>query len=248
MGFQKTMGSVRALDGVSIEFLAGEVHGVVGENGAGKTTLMRLLAGEQRAERGAYRDRRGSGRSEGSGRCQKQWHRHRASAIPAREFDDGRREYVSWRAASACLARTAFARRSSSDGGACAQRLRDFGLDDRVHDRVGELSVAERQLVEISRAMSDRARILILDEPTASLGAAETRELFRHVTTMRERGAAIILIAHNIDEVLELSRPHLSAAQRQAGDDAEAIRDRLRLDRAGDRRARPATRLPQRQC
>ncbi len=83
--------------------------------------------------------------------------------------------------------------------------LRDFGLDHRVHDRVGDLTVAERQLVEISRAMSDRARILILDEPTASLGTAETRELFRHVATMRDRGAAIILIAHNIDEVLELS-------------------------------------------
>ena len=53
--------------------------------------------------------------------------------------------------------------------------------------------------------MNDNARILILDEPTASLGAAETRELFRHVSAMRDRGAAIILIAHNIDEVLELS-------------------------------------------
>jgi ABC-type sugar transport system ATPase subunit len=204
-GLSKSYGPVRALDGVSIEFFAGEVHGLVGENGAGKTTLMRLLAGEEPPTEGhieidsravALKD---PAAAKGNGIVIVHQYFQLVNTMTVAEnmclgeppvhVSLGPLSLVDYRA---------MAERSH-------ERLRDFGLDNRVHDRVGDLTVAERQLVEISRAMNDRARILILDEPTASLGAAETRELFRHVTAMRERGAAIILIAHNIDEVLELS-------------------------------------------
>ena len=204
-GLSKNYGPVRALEGVSIEFLAGEVHGVVGENGAGKTTLMRLLAGEQPPSEG-YIEIDGAAVVLKDPAAAK----NNGIVIVHQQFQLVNSMTV---AENMCLGeppvRISLGPLSLVDYRTMTERsrerLRDFGLDGRVHDRVGELTVAERQLVEISRAMSDRARILILDEPTASLGAAETRELFKHVTKMRERGAAIILIAHNIDEVLELS-------------------------------------------
>ena len=201
----KSYGPVRALDGVSIDFFAGEVHGIVGENGAGKTTLMRLLAGEEPST---------GGHVEISGRAavlkDPAAARSNGIVIVHQHFQLVNTMTV---AENMCLGeppvRVSLGPLSLVDRSAMAEsaraRLRDFGLDHRVHDRVGDLTVAERQLVEISRAMNDNAKILILDEPTASLGAAETRELFRHVAAMRARGAAIILIAHNIDEVLELS-------------------------------------------
>ncbi|MET0867338.1 MAG: sugar ABC transporter ATP-binding protein [Pseudorhodoplanes sp.] len=204
-GLSKSYGPVRALDEVSIEFFAGEVHGLVGENGAGKTTLMRLLAGEEPPTGGHIEiggqpvDMKDPAAAKGNGIVIVHQHFQLVNTMTVSEnMCLGEPPlHVSLGPLSLVDYRT-MADRSR-------ERLRDFGLDDRVHDRVGDLTVAERQLVEISRAMTDRARILILDEPTASLGAAETRELFRHVMAMRERGAAIILIAHNIDEVLELS-------------------------------------------
>ena len=204
-GLSKSYGPVTALEGVSIDFFPGEVHGIVGENGAGKTTLMRLLAGEERPDDGqVFLDGKNvvlkdpaTAKSQGIVIVHQQFQLVHTMTV----------------AENMCLGEppvhVALGPLSLVDHGAMAERarhrLRDFGLDHRVHDRVGDLTVAERQLVEISRAMTDRARILIIDEPTASLGTAETRELFRHVATMRDRGAAIILIAHNIDEVLELS-------------------------------------------
>ncbi len=110
-----------ALDGVSIEFLRRRGARNCRREWCRQDHADAAPCRGTAAERGIYRDRRGRGRSEGSGRCQEQWHRHRSSAIPAREHDDGRREYVSWRAASACLARTALARRLSSDDGAVAR-------------------------------------------------------------------------------------------------------------------------------
>ena len=188
-----------------------------------RPTLMRLLAGEEPPDCGHVEiDGRTVALKDPRPR-QAQRHRHRASAFPAREHDDGRREYVSRRAAGACL-RSGRSRSSTIARWPSGREsgLRDFGLDHRVHDRVGDLTVAERQLVEISRAMSDRARILILDEPTASLGAAETRELFRHVTRdARPRRR------HHPDRAqyrrsAGIVGPDLGAAQRPAGDDAEA--------------------------
>ena len=204
-GLSKSYGAVDALDDVSIDFHAGEVHGVVGENGAGKTTLMRLLAGEEPPTMGHIEisGRRvilkdpTAAKNNGIVIVHQQFQLVNTMTVaenmclgePPLHAQLGPLSIVDYRA---------MVRRSRA-------RLRDFGLDHRVHDRVDDLTVAERQLVEISRAMNDTARILILDEPTASLGASETRELFRHIAAMRDGGAAVILIAHNIDEVLELS-------------------------------------------
>lgn len=204
-GLSKSYGPVAALRGVSIDFFPGEVHGIVGENGAGKTTLMRLLAGEERPDGGkilfdgmevSLKDPT-TAKSHGIVIVHQQFQLVDTMTVaenmylgePPTRTKTGPLSIVKFHEMNRLSRRV----------------LSDFGLEHRVHDRVADLTIAERQLVEISRAMKGDARILILDEPTASLGASETRELFKHVAAMRGRGAAIILIAHNIDEVLEMS-------------------------------------------
>ncbi len=204
-GLSKIYGPVRALDAVSLDFHPGEVHGIVGENGAGKTTLMRLLAGEEPADGGHIEI---GGRevvlkdpasAKANGIVIVHQHFQLVNSLTVAQNMCLGEPPVHFPAGPLSLVN------SRKIAERARERLRDFGMEHRIHDRVGDLTIAERQLIEISRAMSDSARILILDEPTASLGAAETQELFRHIAAMRARGASIILIAHNIDEVLELS-------------------------------------------
>jgi len=85
------------------------------------------------------------------------------------------------------------------------ERLAPFGLQHKAGARIRELSVAERQVVEISRALGGDARLLILDEPTSALSAGETETLFAHIRELRARGVAIIFIAHNLQEVLSIA-------------------------------------------
>ncbi len=205
LALSRSYGPVAALRDVSIDFYPGEVHGIVGENGAGKTTLMRLLAGEERPDGGrillggnevTLKDP-ASAKSHGIVIVHQQFQLVNAMTVAENLYLGEPPTGVKLGPLS-IVKFSDMARRAR-------ESLADFGLAHRVHDRVGDLTIAERQLIEISRAMKGDARLLILDEPTASLGAAETRELFKHVDAMRSRGAAIILIAHNIDEVLELS-------------------------------------------
>lgn len=198
-------GPVAALNDVSIDFFAGEVHAIVGENGAGKTTLMRQLAGEEQPDSGQilFDGRRvvlkdpKTAKSHGIVIVHQQFQLVSTLTVAENMF------------LGEPPVRASLGPLSIVDFKQMARKSRDslasFGLGHRVNDPVGELTVGERQLVEISRAMKGKARLLILDEPTSSLGSAETRELFKHVAAMRDAGAAIVLIAHNIDEVLELS-------------------------------------------
>ena len=195
-------GPVEALSGVSVDFWPGEVHAVVGENGAGKTTLMRLLAAEEQPTAGsisiAGRPVSLSGpaaaRAAGIAIVHQQFQLV-GSLTVAENMSLGR---PPTRGPLGLVDRNRMRREA-------AERLRAFGLDAKVNLPVRELGVAERQLIEIARALDGQARLLILDEPTASLGAEESAELFRHVGAIRERGAAIILIAHNLEEVLSIA-------------------------------------------
>ncbi len=204
-GLSRRYGPVAAISDVSIDFFPGEVHAIVGENGAGKTTLMRQLAGEERPDSGQITfDGRvvelkdpATAKSHGIVIVHQQFQLVNAMTVaenmflgePPVRMSLGPLSIVDFKGMAEDTMRS----------------IARFDLGHRAQDIVGGLTVGERQLIEISRAMRGNARLLILDEPTASLGAVETRELFRHVVAMREAGAAIILIAHNIDEVLELS-------------------------------------------
>jgi ABC-type sugar transport system ATPase subunit len=88
---------------------------------------------------------------------------------------------------------------------AASSALRDLGLDIDVRRPVGELGVAERQMVEIAKAMTHEPRLLILDEPTAALDERESERLFEQVRRLREAGVTILYISHRLDEVFELS-------------------------------------------
>ncbi|MGC2781551.1 MAG: sugar ABC transporter ATP-binding protein [Bradyrhizobium sp.] len=204
-GLSRSYGPVAALNDVSIDFFAGEVHAIVGENGAGKTTLMRQLAGEEQPDSGQIllggrvvelKDP-ATAKSCGIVVVHQQFQLVNTMTVAENMFLGD----TPMRASFGPLSVVDFKAMTQN----AVENLARFDLGHRAQDTVGALTVGERQLVEISRAMRGNARLFILDEPTASLGSVETRELFRHVAALREAGAAIILIAHNIDEVLELS-------------------------------------------
>jgi ribose transport system ATP-binding protein len=195
-GVVKSFPGVRALDGVDLDLRAGEVLAVVGENGAGKSTLMKILAGVERADAGTMRlhDRLLAPRSV-----------HDAIeagvALMHQELNlAGNLDITS----NICLGREP--RRwgliDRAAARATARRALDaVGLDEPPERRVDELTIGHRQLVEIAKALSIDARILIMDEPTSSLSASETERLFGVVRQLRARGVGVIYISHRLAEV-----------------------------------------------
>ena len=204
-GISVRYGAVQALSDVSVSFRAGEVHAVVGENGAGKSTLMRVLAGEEVPHAGrVFVDGAPvafsgplEARDHGIAVVHQQFQLVEVLSVADNMFL-GRPPL-----------RFACGPLSIPDRGAmrriAAERLGLFGMDRAVDRMVRELGVAERQLVEIARAVGSSSRILVLDEPTASLSAAEADRLFDAVRDMATRGTCVILIAHSLEEVLAIA-------------------------------------------
>lgn len=201
----RSYGPITALSGVSIDFRPGEIHAIVGENGAGKSTLMRLLAGEERADAGGILINGNPVRISSPQDAQAhgivivhQYFQLVNTMTVAENIFLGVPP-IKCRVGPIALVDHRRMRLLAEE------RLAPFGLAHAAALRVGDLTVAERQLVEIARALDRSAKLLILDEPTASLGPEETEELFRHVRAMKAQRAAIVLIAHNLDEVLSIA-------------------------------------------
>lgn len=191
---------VWALDDVSVDFFAGEVHAVVGENGAGKSTLMRILGAEERPSAGEILWD-GQAIALGSPKAARQ----RGIGVVHQHF-----QLVDTLTVTENLGMGGYPRRGLLLDRArmrreSARQLALFGLESKADTPVRELSVAEKQMVEIVRALQGDSRVVIFDEPTASLGADEAQRLFAVMSKMREAGVAIILIAHNLDEVLSIA-------------------------------------------
>lgn len=176
-----------ALSGVTFDVAPGTIHAIVGENGAGKSTLMRIVAGLEAPTAGEVIRRVPS-----VGMV----HQH-FTLVP------------SFTAAEAVALGNEPRRLGFLDRTAAARRLAelsaryDLGIDPEA--RIGDLSVAARQKVEILKALARDARLLILDEPTAVLSPPEIAELFRRLRQLREEGATLIFISHKIGEVLALA-------------------------------------------
>ena len=199
-GIVKRFGATRALDGVDLTVAAGEIRGLVGENGAGKSTLLRVLsgalapdAGELRLEGAPYapRDPAG-GRARGVATIYQE-----LSLAPHLSVEanlvlgvEPRRGPFLDRAGCRELARRALAR-----VGRGAELL---------GQRAGALPLAERQLVEIARALVIDARLIVLDEPTSSLGTREVEALFALLADLRAEGRAIVYVSHALEEVARL--------------------------------------------
>jgi rhamnose transport system ATP-binding protein len=193
----KSFGPVQALRDVSIELYPGEAHALLGENGAGKSTLVKILAGVHQQDSGELRvgGRHVDFHSPG--------HAQRAGvAIIYQEptlFPD-----LSV-AENVLMGRQPRSRLGRIDMRAMhaqvAGILADLGVNIGTARPVRGLSIADQQLVEIAKALSLNASILIMDEPTAALTLSETERLFRVVRSLRVRGAAVLFITHRLEEV-----------------------------------------------
>ncbi|MGR3272305.1 sugar ABC transporter ATP-binding protein [Thalassococcus profundi] len=195
----KSFPGTRALDAVDFDLAAGEVHALLGENGAGKSTLIKCLTG-------AYSRDAGEIRLDGAPVSP-------ASTSEAQELGIGTvYQEVNLLPNLTVAQNLTFGREPRRfgliDGRAQAdmarEMLRGYGLDIDVTRDLGSYSVAVQQVVAIARAVALSGKVLILDEPTASLDAAEVRMLFDVVRDLRDRGLGIVFVSHFLDQVFEL--------------------------------------------
>jgi ribose transport system ATP-binding protein len=192
----KAFGPVRVLHGVSFDLDPGRVVGLLGENGAGKTTLMKILAGYEAMNSGEllidgqaqrFADSRAA---EAAGIVMIHQEFNLADDLTiAQNIFLGHERLRGFRLDNAAMRREA------------AHALQQVGLDIDPDTRTRDLIVAEKQLVEIAKAVSRQARLLVMDEPTATLTPTETERLFALIRRLRAQGVSIVYISHKLDEV-----------------------------------------------
>lgn len=199
-GVSKSFFGIKALRAVDLTVYAGEIHALMGENGAGKSTLMKILSGAYRPDPGGEIRIDGrpvriegplGGRAAGISIIYQE-----LSLAP--NLSVAENIYLGREIShSGLLARSAM----RSDVGPILERL---GADFVPSTLVAHLSMGQRQLVEIARALHARSKILIMDEPTTALSAGESERLFALIRQLRAEGLAIIYISHRMDEVYAL--------------------------------------------
>jgi ribose transport system ATP-binding protein len=201
-GISKTFPGVRALDNVRLSVHPGQVHSLMGENGAGKSTLMKILSGAYQADPGGQILIEGQPvvingplAAKALGVAVIYQELSLAPNLSVAENIHAGREL---RGAMGLIDRAAMER-------GCEEVLKRLGAAFKPHTLVGDLSIAEQQLVEIARAVHAQARILVMDEPTTPLSSRETDRLFDLIRQLREEGLAIIYISHRMAEIYELS-------------------------------------------
>ena len=187
---------VRALAGVSLELSSGQVLGLVGENGAGKSTLIRILGGIERAVsgvvsvHGSERHFRSSAESQAAG-----------ISVVSQEFR---------LVPQLSVADNIFLGHELVTGGVVqrarthersAELLEQLGMDLDPDRPVSSLTVGDRQMVEIARALSREFDILVMDEPTAALNGAEISQLHTIVRRLADQGKAVIYVSHHLEEI-----------------------------------------------
>jgi simple sugar transport system ATP-binding protein len=199
-GITKTYGDLRANDRVDLDLRAGEVHALLGENGAGKTTLMNVLSGALAPDEGQIliRDEPVTLRSPkhalslGIGVVHQ--HSRLVEALSAAE-----NLFVGWDAIPGLF------RRRSAVVKRAQELARQYNLEVDMEAEVWQLSVADKQRLEILRTLTRGAKVLILDEPTAVLTPSETRGLFDLVRQQRDARDSVVFISHKLREVLAIA-------------------------------------------
>ncbi|MET7466435.1 sugar ABC transporter ATP-binding protein [Nonomuraea sp. NPDC005501] len=199
-GLVKRFPGVVALDGVDLDIRAGEIHALVGENGAGKSTLVKALAGIHAPDGGTMTfdgaPYTPAGAADGL-----------AAGISVVHQELALLPYLT-------VAENLFLRELPRTAGVvdrkrlradAARLLAEVGLDVAPDTPVERLGIAQMQLVEIAKAISTDCKLLIMDEPTATLTSREAGRLFGILRALRERGVAIVYISHHLQEVLELA-------------------------------------------
>ncbi len=196
----KSFPGVQALKGVSFAVNAGEIHALVGENGAGKSTLMKILAGVYQPDAGEIHWQGQLLKLSKPSEAQKQGIR-----IIYQEFNLLPDLTV---AENVFLNREPVTRFGFVDFAAMNQQTKELlaRLESDIYPEslVDSLTVAQQQLVEIVKALSENAQLLIMDEPTAALNPTETEHLFNNVRNLSKAGTGVIFISHRLEEVLHL--------------------------------------------
>ncbi len=197
---RKSFPGVRALKGVSLTVARGEVLAVIGENGAGKSTLMKILAGVQRADSGEIlvEGRAVEIRSVQEAMGQGIALIHQELNL-ADNLDVAANIFLGREQLRAGLIDKARQRRGAREF------LRAVGLEVDPAVLVSTLTIGHQQLVEIAKALSVNARVLIMDEPTSSLSSHEAENLFQVIRELRGRGVSIVYISHRLGEVRALA-------------------------------------------
>jgi rhamnose transport system ATP-binding protein len=200
-GIAKHFGGVQALRGVDFSLFPGEVHALVGENGAGKSTLVKILAGIYRPDTGMVKV---------GGEVVELRNPTQAQALGIAVVQQEPMLFP-----DLDVAENVFMGRHPRDRFGRVDWKRMYREVDQLltsldvtlssHAPVQGLSVAEQQLVEIAKALSLQASVLVLDEPTAALSAHEVEELFAIMKQLRERGVAILFVSHRLEEVFTIA-------------------------------------------
>lgn len=199
-GISKSFGGTHALKNVDFRLKRGEVHSLLGENGAGKSTLMKIIIGLYRADEGEifFDGQPYSARGPADAI---------AKGISMIHQELNPEPHLS-------IAESIFLNREDTKGiflnkkatNEKAQKILDnFGFKKSAITLMEDLTLAEAQMVEIIRAVSCNAKVIIMDEPTSSLDAEETNHLFRTIRELKEHGVAIIYISHRMDEIFQIS-------------------------------------------
>jgi ABC-type sugar transport system ATPase subunit len=198
-GVGKSFPGVRALDGVDFELRPGEIHALVGENGAGKSTLIKVLGGAVVPDRGELRllgEPLPLGDPLAARRCGVSIVYQEHTLVPDLSAAEN---IVLGREPGRLFLRRAALRRSAQE------RLDGLGARVDAATPVRALTVAQQQLVEIARALEGDSKLLVLDEPTASLSEPEVARLHDVLRALRARGLGIVYISHRLEEVLALA-------------------------------------------
>jgi ABC-type sugar transport system ATPase subunit len=206
-GIAKRFGGAQALDGVDLALARGEVHCLVGENGAGKSTLGRILSGVVRPDAGrlivdgrdAEYDAPRAALRDGITIVEQELALAPAMTVAENVLLGLRRRDLVGETGRRAILRGGAGRRF------VAELSRRYDLDLDVDRRVESLPIAEQQKVEILRALGRRARLIVMDEPTARLDADAARNLLRIIRSLAAAGTTVVYVSHFLEEVLEVA-------------------------------------------
>lgn len=201
-GVTKSFGGVKVLHGVDLRLRAGEVHALMGENGAGKSTLMKILAGIHRPDAGEVRV---------TGRLVPPGNPHASLKAGVAMIFQELSPFPDLSVAENIL----MGLQPAWFGGGWIRRrkmhrrakelLACLNTPIPTRRRLGELRVAEMQVVEIAKALAHQARVIVMDEPTSALSELEAQALYQIVGDLRRQGVAVVYISHKLDEVFRLA-------------------------------------------
>ena len=199
-GITKIFPGVKALNNVQFQLKKGEVHALMGENGAGKSTFIKVITGVHKAEEGEMFldgqkvDFKGPRDAQAAGIAAVYQHPTSYPDLSVAEnifmgHEIIKNGMIQWKKMNE----------------EATNLLDQLNADFKATDEMGALSVAQQQMVEIAKALSTNARIIILDEPTAALTKNESEELYRIVDKLRDDGVSIIFISHRFEDMYRLA-------------------------------------------